>query len=199
MDGLTANLFIIPIGVGATTVICWSSYDLEGKFSLFTDNGTYGKEIALLLLLSLIYFVTDLYLMIKYYKPEEKIYFIHHFIGLMSVLMVYFGYYFLVKYLLGYLMYELSTPFLNISLMYRKKGIENQIKRYFDLIFFAVYTAIRILFGTYLLISILPILLAGGGSIMKYMSILPVVLQAMNYWWYYKIVKFMLKKKKKSE
>ena len=152
-----ANIFIIPIGVGSSLLL-WLSMYKDEIYSPFTDNETYNDAIALILLCSFLYFTIDFILMIVRYDYRNNIYFLHHTIGIVSILFVYFKYYQFIKFLLSYLMFELSTPFLNISLSYRRHNIYNITSILMNVFFVVTYTFVRIIFGTYLWISVIPII-----------------------------------------
>lgn len=187
MDRSVTNRFIIPIGLGSTFLLLLSAYDANNNFSPMTDNGTYYFPISVICFLALIYFVTDFVLMIFYYKPQYKIYFFHHFMGIISIGIVFCGNYYLVKYLLSYLTYEVSTIFLNISALYRRSGIINYYSKLSDFLFILMYTVIRILFGTYLLFHLSTVIISMGIYI-AWVVVIPIALQVLNYWWYYKII-----------
>ena len=186
MDRSVTNRFIIPIGFGSSLLLLLSAYDVDNNFSPMTDNGTYYVPICILCFLTLIYFVIDFILMIFYYKPQYKIYFFHHLIGIISICIVFYRHYYSVKYLLSYLTYEISTIFLNISALYRRNGIINIYSRLSDFLFIFTYTLIRILFGTYLLFNLSTFIISMG--IYIGWIVMPVGLQLLNYWWYYKII-----------
>ena len=192
MNRLEASIFLIPIALGSTSLLYLSMYN-ENFFSPFTDNGTYETPIAIVLLISFLYFMIDFVLMIVRYNPKDNIYFLHHTVGLLSILFVYFKYYHIIKYLLSFLMYELSTPFLYISLECHRKGITNIFSKIINIIFFISYTLVRILFGTYLLFHLVPVIYALD-SPFQYLMLLPIILQLLNYWWYYKIILYQRKK-----
>ena len=186
MDRSVTNRFIIPIGLGSSVALILSAFDGD-NFSLLKDNNTYHWLIAIICLISCMYFTIDFILMIILYKPSYNVYFIHHLIGIIGIYLVYMDYYYLVKYLLAYLTYEVSTIFLNISAVYRRSNTINYFSRTSDLLFLITYTIIRILFGTYLLFDIL-ILFSSFGTPTAYIVIIPLALQILNYWWYYKII-----------
>uniref|UniRef100_A0A6G6ACH0 Membrane protein n=1 Tax=Borely moumouvirus TaxID=2712067 RepID=A0A6G6ACH0_9VIRU len=190
METKYSNLFIVPIGIG-------SSYAIY-KTYLGNELTIYSPIAILIVLLSLIYFLFDFILMIKFYDPNNKIYFIHHSIGLLSIYFVVFQYNFMIEYLISYLMFELSTPFLNSSKYYYK--IKNNslcinILYIFSLILFVLtFFITRIFFGTYLLLKVVPILYIFPGWY-KYTIMLPITLQCLNYFWFYKIIQMLRKNK----
>jgi hypothetical protein len=186
MNYIHANLFILPIGIGSSILFYLSAF-VNGRYHPFTNNGAYDTQITILLLISFLYFLLDFIFLVIRYQRKNRIYFLHHIIGIISIPLIYYRYYYLVKYLLAYLTYEISTPFLHLSIYYHQLGSANVFTRIVDLIFFFTYTIIRIFFGTYLLIKIGPIILSIDGC-MRYTIILPIVLQILNYGWYIKII-----------
>lgn len=195
MDRSVTNRFIIPIGLGSSILMLMSVYDADGNFSPLTDNGTYYLPITMVCLLSLVYFVTDFVMMIVFYKPGYNVYFMHHLIGIMGVSIVYTNHYYLIKYLLSYLTYEVSTIFLNISAIYRRNKIINFFSKMSDFLFVMSYTIIRILFGTYLLSDLCSFIILFGRPT-AYIVIIPIALQMLNYYWFYKIILMTISDKK---
>ena len=193
MNSFVANLFLFPIGLGSSTLLFLSMFNGE-TISIFTDNGTYGIPIALLLFISFFYFMLDFVFMIIRYNPKNNIYFFHHALGLLIIPVVYFKQYHIVKYLMSYLMYELSTPFLNMSLQYQRLGICNIYSISANIVFIVSYTLIRILFGTYLLFTVVPIMYELNYPYCN-LVVFPFLLQVLNYWWYYKIIRLCHRKK----
>jgi hypothetical protein len=196
MDTFTANCFLLPMGLGSCALIYLSSDD-NNVFSPFTDNKSYHREIFVLLLISYFYFLIDSALMIVNYKPSYKIYFVHHLLGLVTIPIVYFGCYDMIKFLISYLTYELSTPFLNISLQYRRQNIINKYTNTIDLLFIITYTIVRIIFGSFLTYKTIPLVYSMDYPI-KFLIICPIILQIMIFYWYKKIIKILLIKFKKD-
>ncbi|AUL79483.3 putative TLC domain-containing protein [Tupanvirus soda lake] len=194
MNTIVANMFLLPMGLGSGALLYLSSYDGE-TLSPFTDNKTYEMEISVLLLISFLYFAIDFWHMCKKYKPENKIYFVHHMLGIISIPVVYFGYYNMVKYLLSYLTYELSTPFLSISSYFHHNKIINRFTKIVDIMFFIMFTIVRIVFGSFLLFQTAPIVYSLEAPT-KYLAVFPFILQSMNYWWYIRIISMLSKKLK---
>jgi hypothetical protein len=194
MNSFESSLFLVPIGFGSSVILYLSAHT-DNNFSLFTDNNTYNYQIAELLLISFFYFVIDFFLMIKRYRPQNRIYFVHHILGTISILVVYFQHYHLVKYLLAYLTFELSTPFLNIAIVNDRSHISNYFTMTIDVIFFLLFTTVRILFGTYLLYAVVPLMYSLEYPI-YYLTLIPIILQNMNYWWYRKLIKKFVHKLK---
>ena len=189
MNAFKANIFLVPMGIGSAVVLYLSTKSND----LFADNSTCYLPILFLLLLSFVYFTADFISMIVRYKPENKIYFLHHLVGIVSIPLVYFKHYYLVKYALAYLTYELSTPFLNISLANRKAGIHGVYAQFIEILFFITFTLVRIIFGTYLLYITVPIIYSIDYP-EKYLLVLPIGIHALNLWWYNKILKMMHRK-----
>lgn len=187
MDTTLANCFLFPISFGSIILFNLSSYP-----NIWEDNFTYYIPIFFLLLTSFIYFVLDFILMIWYFKQQYLIYFIHHLLAIICIPVVWFKYYYLIKYLLAYLFYELSTPFLNISINNRNNGINNFFSKTINIIFFFTYTIVRIIFGTFLLFITIPKIYQLEYPY-NYFIFFPIILQLMVYLWYYKIIMMMRK------
>lgn len=192
MNSFLSNCFLLPMGLGSTAYMYLSAYN-GTIFAPFTDNKTYDEEITVLLLISFFYFVIDFILMIYRYIPKYKVYFVHHMIGLFSIPIVYFCHYDMIKYLLSYLMFELSTPFLNISMANHRKGIFDNYTKAIDILFFVTYTFVRIIYGSFLMCKTTPIIYSMEFPF-KYLAILPVLLQILMYYWYNKIVSMLFQK-----
>lgn len=190
MDSTFANFFIIPIGFGSAILFAISSYNSNGQFSPFTDNIIYNNPITYFLVFCLIYFVVDFQLMISRYRPKYNIYFFHHFICIVSILIVQLLHFDFVKYVLAYLTYEISTPFLNFAIRNRKLGIFNFFSKLNNYLFFLTYTIFRVCFGTILMIKIIPLIYALNFPI-KCLVIFPIALQSIIYWWYYRIIRIL--------
>lgn len=184
MESQYASVFITLMGCGSSYILYNESLDLSIDI---VDH----LSVLMLLLISFLYFVSDFYLMIKNYKPAYTVYFIHHFIGITSILIVYFKYYFLVKYLLSYLTYEISTIFLNISKYLHHNKINNIISKTCNILFLISYTVVRILFGSYVSILSIQRILDLSGYYIKIIILLPILLQVLNFIWYYKLIKFL--------
>ena len=94
---------------------------------------------------------------------------IHHIIGIYCVYFVYI--YPNMKYLIdNYLLYEISTIFLNIYLLNKNT--------YTFIIFFTTFTLIRIMFGTSLLFNII------NSNIFNYIKFIAILFQLINYYWF---------------
>lgn len=187
-----ANYFLFPIGWGSVLLLYLSS-SKNGTYSLFTDNGTYEWPIAGLLLISFIYFLTDFLMMIIHNEPQ-KIYMIHHLVSMFSIFVTYAYYYVLIKYLLAYLMYELSTPLMNICLDNRRAKIRSMYVTIMEFSFFISYSLVRIIFGTYLTLYVIPLVYNLDNSGAKFLIIFPIIMQALNYWWYIKLIRMLRQK-----
>lgn len=193
MNIFFANLFLVPIGFGSPILLFLSAHnDDKNIFSPFTDNNTFNTEISMLLLISFIYFSSDIILMINKYNSGNNIYFVHHSIGIISIMLVYFNNYHLIKYLLAYLSYELSTPFLNMAVWCRRNNFINKYTFVIDIVFFVMFTVVRIIFGSYLLYQTVQYLCSIEG--LKYISLFPILLQSLNYFWYSKISLILYRK-----
>lgn len=191
MNTFESSFFLFPMGIGSSLLLYLSSHNNE----TLIDNNSYNMAISLILMLAFIYFSTDFCLMILRYNPRNNIYFIHHMLGIISIPIVYFSHYYLIKYLLSYLTFELSTPILNIAQDFHKKKMSNIYTKIIEIIFFVVFTLVRVLFGTYLLFTTIKLLYNMDYPI-KYLIIFPIILQSMNYYWYCKIISKFIKKYK---
>lgn len=187
MDTKQANYFLFPMGIGSMILLYLSSTP-----QMWEDNGTYYFPTFVLLLISFVYFLADFVLMIYRFKEQYLIYFAHHMLGIICIPLVYFKYYHLIKYLLAYLTYELSTPLLNICIDNHKNKINNWYSKMMVWLFFMIYTMVRIIFGTYLLFIVLPNLYQLSYPYC-YLMFFPLTLQTMVYWWYYRILSLLRK------
>lgn len=183
MDSGIATFFITTIGLGSSLLLALSSKSPDGTIDVFAENGTYQMEILVVNMLALTYFVVDFLMMILYYKPSYRVYFIHHLIGISSVALVYNGYYELVKYLLAYLTYELSTIFLNISKSYYRIGCKSAIYHAATIGLKISFFVVRILFGSWLTIRFV-YQMSEAPYPEWLVMVFPVSLQLMNYWWF---------------
>lgn len=186
MNSKTANKFLFPIALGST-------YLYNSTFINSSVQTDYATEyinnclITAVVGLTLIYFCLDFILMILRYKPAFKPYFFHHLIGISSTLIGYYYYNHMIRYLFAYLMYEWSTIFLNISMENHKNKIQNYKTVLIELLFLALYTGIRIIFGTVLSIELCTSLLSSSNLFTKMVVVMPILLQVLNYYWYYRI------------
>jgi hypothetical protein len=196
MDTITSSVFVIPIGLGAMYILI--------------DESTNPIYVHLLMGWTLMYFLIDFCLLLKkkftpvpagltvkeleaIRRNEHPSFFIHHAIGITSILLYYYFNGLFQKYLLGYLTYELSTPFLNLSMYYNKHQINNLISKMVQIIFVLLYTIIRICYGTYMLIGMFNDVYVFSFSKAFVLMMLPILLQILNYIWYVKIVRHALK------
>lgn len=180
MDTISANCFVISMAIFAISALV----SMDKIYTLIAC------------FISLNYFVTDFILMIFFYKKSYKIYFIHHSIGIIAICVCYFYYYDqLIWYLMSYLTFELSTPLLNWSLYNREKKINSVFSKIVDLAFILTFISVRIVFGTYLTVTIIPVIWNLSESIIYLFVILPILLQLMNFYWFYKIIRMVYRKR----
>ncbi|ANB50565.1 putative TLC domain-containing protein [Powai lake megavirus] len=185
MDTKYSNLLLVPIGLGSVYIIS------NTNPNYVIDNTTILPFSVSIL--AIFYFVIDFYLMIKNYDPRNKVYFMHHLIGIFSIICVYFKYNNLSTYLFSYLTFELSTPFLNSTKYFYKRRsyyLFNLAYIISVVMFFIIFTIVRIIFGTYLLYQTIPVIYNLSGH-QKILVLLPSILQLLNYIWYYKIIKML--------
>ncbi|AGD92365.1 putative TLC domain-containing protein [Megavirus lba] len=187
MDTKYSNILLVPIGLGSVCII-----SNTGPNYLIDNTAILPFSIAIL---AMLYFSVDFYLMVKNYDPRNKVYFMHHIIGIFSIMCVYSKYTNLSAYLFAFLTFELSTPFLNSTKYFYKQRstyLFNLAYIISVIMFFIIFTIVRIIFGTYLLYQIIPIIYNLHGY-HKILVILPGILQLLNYVWYYKIIKMLCK------
>mgnify|MGYP000933054916 CR=1 FL=1 len=163
------NIFLLIVGIVS--------------ISLVIRHGTHpakSRVIDFVCLSMCVYFIKDLYYMIKKY-PNDLIYFPHHIIGLTTCLIsFYFTQYNML--VISYLTYEITTPVLNLAKYYYQDRYYQKNKYILSmLLFVTLFFLVRILFGTYL--TVMSLLLVPA-----YLSAFPVVLQGINYYWLYKII-----------
>ena len=140
-------------------------------------------------LFSLIYFIIDLYLMIKYHSPKYNIYFFHHGIGIISLLVAYGMDWDQSKYVMHYLTFELSTPCYNLLYALQKRGYTSEDKIFYLIqwIFVFTFTIVRVIFGTYTTFHLVQDIFAND-MISNYYVILPISLQILMYYWFRSII-----------
>lgn len=184
MENQTANFFIIPISLGSAILFWLISFSDQIESDI-----EYYYQIHLLLSISFIYFFTDFILMTIRNKKGYSVYFVHHLVGMISVIVVHHSFHY-AKYVIAYLMFELSTPFLNICLENQKKGIHNGYTILIELLFFISFTLVRIVFGTWLTHHLVLFLWESNPILI----VLPAAIQLLNYWWYFRILRIMLRK-----
>jgi hypothetical protein len=185
MNSVIANIFLIPMGLGSSMILAMTSS---------SDIKNYHKQTTALLFIGFTYFVVDFILMATKYKSKSKIFFLHHVLGIISIPVVYFGNYHLIKYLLSYMTFELTTPLLNMAISNRQRNVVGFRKNMTDTLFIMSYTLIRIIFGSYLMYKSVPEVYKMNFPL-NLLALMPVTIQSMNYWWYYKIFSMILKKK----
>lgn len=187
MDTKYSNILLVPIGLGSAYIV-----SNTGPNYLINNATVLPFSIAIL---TMLYFLVDFYLMVKNYDSRNKVYFIHHLVGIFSIICVYLKYTNMSAYLFAYLTFELSTPFLNSTKYFYKRRssyLFNLAYIISVIMFFIIFTIVRIIFGTYLLCQIIPVIYNLHGY-HKILMILPGVLQLLNYIWYYKIIKMLCK------
>lgn len=196
MDVITSNFFVIPMAVGSSILFGISAFSSDGQFNPFEENNIHEYDIYVNYLIgfSFFYFVFDFFMLLYRFSPKNYPYFLHHFVGISSLCVVQFQYFQFIKYLLGYLAYELSTPFLNMCLRHRQLKIYNNWTRMWRLLFVISYTLIRIIFGSFMTYELIKSLVNSDSSIINSLIIFPITLQSLIYWWYSKILKMYYKK-----
>ncbi len=151
---------------------------------VYYDSYTSDKS-NILLLLSSGYFIYDLYTTTL--RCRGLVYIIHCIVcgGFITLSLFSQSHHF---FALSFLLYELSTPFLNIRYFLKNKKCE-KIKTLNDIIFLLSFFISRILWGTvmsYYTIKLLIIYLPINSSWM-YVLILSISCY-LNYFWFYKII-----------
>jgi hypothetical protein len=186
MNNYAANLFLIPMGFGSAWYLR-QTYDPSDPFGM--SNATeILPSIRLFLKFCLSYFIIDTVFLIKKNLPHERVYFVHHAIGAISIIYVTWFNTNAIKFVLGYLTYELSTIFWRLT----QETLRNRDKSVYAIciqsVFFLSYTITRIIFGTYLTIYAIPFALTFDGYT-KILVLLPITLQSLIYYWYYRIIR----------
>lgn len=161
-------------------------------YGFFYYNEQHIDLIHILFGVTFAYFFIDLITMIKNYKTSQFVYFIHHLIGLGATIATHFYYMNFVRYYLTFLLYEISTPFLNISYYYHKKNITNVISIISEIIFATTFVSIRVIGGTYLTYNLCQDILKNDMNIM--LCGLPIILQLLMYYWFHGIINMFKKK-----
>jgi len=193
MDYSTATYFVTPIGFGCGTLLYLTSDSVHTMFEINEHlMEPYQTIISVLMLFSFIYFFLDFWAMIIWYKPSYKIYFVHHLVGLIAIPLMWYHYY-MIKYIMGYLSFEISTPFFNMAWPYRRQNIVNSYIKFMEYTFVATYTLVRILFGSYLTFCIVHTIWLMNYP-RKFAIVLPIVMQFLSYWWYYRIIRIVFGK-----
>lgn len=186
MNSLTATLYHIPMAFGS---LLSTLYD----FNYYNNNSgiiSQSNLIIITLIISLIYFVIDLVLMIKHYSPRNNIYVVHHLIGIISILISWFLLWNYARYVMYYTTFELSTLFYNLTLELHLRGYDtsNPIMFISQWSFIAIFTLVRIIFGTYITCSFIYEVIYDT-NVSNYYIILPVGLQCLMYYWFASIIK----------
>lgn len=207
-----SSLFIIPISFGSILL----SYIATNE-----DIMLYPISIFSLLVLSFSYFTIDFVLMCMFYKPKNNIYFFHHILGIISIPIIYLFIYQIVGYLISYLTFEISTPFLYLSKFYYKKisistpesdpelisqsqsqsqsqpHSQSHLTQIYSILSFIAFVTsfvlVRILYGSYLLYILYPVITSMDFPYYN-VILLPLCLQILNYCWFYGLIKMILKK-----
>jgi hypothetical protein len=175
MNNLVATLFHIPMGFGSLFLIA-NSHDLSVN-SITTLS---------IFIISLVYFLVDLYLMIKNYTSRNIIYFVHHLIGILAIICCYFLVPDYSDYIICYMTYEISTPVYNLTYTLHKMGYSADNLFYFlnQWIFALLFFLIRIVYGTWISGHLIYQIIMDD---MYFYIIFPLVLQLLQYYWFYGI------------
>lgn len=192
MNTLQSAFFVVPMGIISTLLFHLSSVTIDGKRSYFTDNGTHDQYFDMIIVFAFLYFIVDFAVMM-YNNEPTKLYYIHHVIGLAGTILVRFYCYELIKFYVAYMIFELSTPFLNMSMDNRKAGINTLFSTVIEYTFFILFFIVRVLFGTCILCHIVPHLM-GMELCYRFIFILPLSMQLINYFWFYRILRILCKK-----
>lgn len=174
-----SNFFLIPIGVGSTFVILLDRL-------MFDEY--YQSAYLILMFISLIYFFIDLVLMIIEFNNNNLIFYVHHILSIFSIIISLNKYNQIIKYVVAYLTFELSTPFLNISKLKCKNNI------FFEVMFVIFFIVTRIIFGTYLTYEVCVSILKINNFVVNFLIMVPIILQLMQYYWFRMIFKRINKK-----
>jgi len=162
------------------STLCTSAISIVDLMYLYTRDLFY-YDVALVIVIEYLFF--DICKRI-YDKKLETDVVIHHVMGLVGM-----GFavnkvndMYVVSLCSSYMLYEVSTIFLNVYFM--KKTLAS------FLLFFTTYTVIRIVYGTYLLYTIIYNMDGNeNGRIFPYDRELVGSFQCLNYYWYYIIVR----------
>lgn len=182
MDGLTSTAFVGPIGIAALWLTFFGQLDQSYDLYLAKYEGNLPRIV---IACTTVYFIIDSYKLIKECNHRKNIgYYMHHIVGILSLLL-----YYLTgspqKIIINYLVYELSTPFLNLMLYHRKNNTLNTIYGiFFQIIFILTFFTVRVIYGTFLSYEAIQISKNNYPQLM----ILPIGLQTLNYFWFWKIM-----------
>lgn len=161
-------------------------------YTFFTYNGSNANIVYGLMAVTFAYFAIDLIWMLKKYQNTQFVYLIHHIIGLASTIIVYYYHMRFVRYYLAFLLYEISTPFLNLSYYYHKNKITN-IKSILSEILFAItFVIVRVIGGTYLTYNLCVDMIIHRVNTLLYLA--PIALQLLMYYWFNGIINMFKKK-----
>jgi hypothetical protein len=196
MNTLQSAFFVVQMGIISTLLFQLSSPTLDGPRSYFTHNGTYEQYFDMMIAFAFLYFVVDFMVMV-YNNEPTKLYYVHHVIGLVGTILARFYCYQLIKFYIAYMIFELSTPFLNMSMDNRKAGINTLFTQAIEYTFFIIFFIVRVLFGTCILYHIIPYLVEMD-LCYRFILILPLSMQLINYYWFYRILRILTKKFKPS-
>lgn len=149
--------------------------------------------MTIVFFIAFIYFVVDTYFMYKNYIPKHNIYFFHHGLAIISLIIAYFLKWNYARYVMYYMTFELSTPIYNLTYTLHKRGYTDQYWIFWlNQIFFAfVFTLIRVIFGSYTTVILVREILFDD-SVSNYYIIFPISLQSLMYYWFYFIVNKLL-------
>lgn len=174
---------------------------------IFSQNSLHyiNQEIKLTILITMTYFIWDIITCFKEKQPVDI--FIHAFIGFIGSFISWY-YHILPIYVIFAILYEISTPFLNLRWFLIK--INRSDNHYFTIIqncFGYFFVFFRILLGFILINSFLfydiyinqHILHLGNTKIQFYLIILiKIISDLLNLFWLHKILKMKNNSKKKS-
>jgi len=191
MNALEATIFHIPMGF-ISLFLTFNSLNLYNIENVIQRVSTESLTLSVFYIGS-IYFIVDTYLMLKNYVPRHNIYFFHHFLGLISLIITYFYKWNYARYVVYYMTFELSTPIYNLTYVLHKRGYTAKNWFYWlnQWVFATLFTIIRVLFGTYITISLLLEILYDN-TITNYYMVFPIALQSLMYYWFYCITNKLL-------
>jgi hypothetical protein len=155
----------------------------------------YQYELGQLYALPLGYFVWDVIVSLRYEGPA---FILHGVLGLSANILVYKP--FLMFQGLSIVMWELSTPFLNIHWFLDKLGLTGSRIQFVNaLCLLLTYVIVRMTFGVYASYELISLLWSPSGQnvsmILKwYYSLGLPVLNMLNYMWFFKMLRAMHKR-----
>ena len=189
MNVFIATLFHLIMAYGGSYVLYLTTSPYYGFFHY---NYHHLDLVNGLLAVTFAYFMIDLVWMIKNYQKSQFIYFVHHIIGIGSTVLVYMHYMNFVRYYLCFLLYEISTPFLNLSYYYHKNNVKNFISVISEVTFAITFTLIRVIGGTYLTYNLCLDIIKNDMHFV--LCGLPILLQSMMYYWFNGMINMLTKK-----